>query len=90
MDNCLVGYFGLEEKVARHDCANCLFKDLENCWKKFGEVKEEARKRYDAALAALNRKERRALSWKERHDKFFEIEAEVIREAIKELKEEDK
>lgn len=90
MDDCLVVYFGLEEKVARHDCANCLFKDPENCWKKSEEVREETRKRYDAALAALNRKERRALPWKERQDKFFEIEAEVIREAIKELKEEDK
>lgn len=90
MDNCLVEYFGLEEKVARHKCANCPLKDQENCWKKFGEVREEAEKRYDAALAALNRKERRALSWRERHDKFLAIETEVIREVIKELKEEDK
>lgn len=90
MDNCLIEYFGLEGKVARHKCTNCPFKGQENCWKKFGEVRDEAGKRYDAALAALNRKKRRALSWRERHDKFLEIEAEVIREVIKELKEEDK
>ena len=34
MNNCLIEYFGLEDKVERHDCVNCPFKIHKNCYEK--------------------------------------------------------
>ena len=34
MNNCLIECFGLEDKVERHDCANCPFKNHKNCYEK--------------------------------------------------------
>lgn len=34
MNNCLIEYFDLEDKVERHDCENCPFKNHKNCYEK--------------------------------------------------------
>ena len=89
MNNCLIEYFGLEDKVERHDCANCPFKNKKNCWKKNDEVRDRTNKKFHDYLYSMNREKRRKLTIKEKYQKYGEIQKEVIKEVVKGLKEDD-
>lgn len=86
MDNCLLEFFGLEDKVERHDCANCPFKNHKNCYEKYLEVYDISRNRFHDYLYSMNRKNRRKLTSKDKDKKWSEILEETISEVIKEAK----